>query len=171
MQKFANTIKNFRQVSAWLYRGGQPKEEEFEQLKALGIRTVVCLRWNMNAIKKERALAEKHGLNFISIPLSYWILPTRKEIERFFSILDDEAMRPIYVHCVHGADRTGAFCAMHRIKCDNWTADQAYEEMKQAGFHRFKVHQFKWAVYGFAHRLERERRASQQTNTLSQSKT
>jgi protein tyrosine/serine phosphatase len=171
VEKFATTIKNFRQVSTWLFRGGQPNEEEFKQLKDLGIRTVISLRWNMKAIRKERALAEEHGLNFVSIPLSYWILPTRKEIDRFFSILEDEAMRPVFVHCQHGADRTGAFSAMYRIKSENWTADQAYEEMKQAGFHKFKVHQFKWAVYGYANRLERERRAGQRASALSESKT
>lgn len=172
MQKLAITIRNFRQINTWLYRGGQPKEEEFKQLKKIGIRTIISFRWNLRAIAKERAIAEAHGMNFVSIPLSYWILPTRKEIDRFFAILEDETKRPIFLHCQHGSDRTGAFSAMYRIKCENWTADKAYEEMKLAGFHKFTVHQFKWSVYGFAHRLDRERRASERgDNALSQSKT
>ena len=159
MREIATSIRNFRQVNSWLFRGGQPKDKEYEQLQAIGVRTIISLRWNTQEISKERALAEKLGFNFVSIPLSYWVLPTRKEIARFFSIVDDEAMRPIFVHCLHGSDRTGMFSAMYRINYENWTADQAYREMKLAGFHKFTVYQFKWAVYGFAHRLERERRA------------
>jgi protein tyrosine phosphatase (PTP) superfamily phosphohydrolase (DUF442 family) len=161
VQEAAISIKNFRQITPWLYRGGQPKEEELPQLLDLGIRTIVSLRWNLAVITKERALAKALGFNFISIPLSYWVLPSRKEIERFFSIVEDDTMRPIFIHCLHGSDRTGMFSAMYRIRQENWTADQAYAEMKQAGFHKYRVYQFKWAVYGFAHRLERERRAKE----------
>src|SRR5215470_5729202 len=37
-------IKNFGQMTPRLYRGGQPEEDEFKDLAALGIKTVIDLR-------------------------------------------------------------------------------------------------------------------------------
>jgi protein tyrosine/serine phosphatase len=48
--------------------------------------------------------------------------------------VNDPANAPVYVHCKGGKHRTGALTAVYRITHDNWTAEQAYEEMKQYGF-------------------------------------
>ena len=69
-------VKNFSTVTSWLCRGGQPDKAAMEALVKHGVRTIISLRWNFNVIKTERVLAEQYGLNFYSIPLSYWILPT-----------------------------------------------------------------------------------------------
>lgn len=41
------------------------------------------------------------------------------------------------VHCYHGSDRTGATIAMYRIVFENWSIDDAKQEMKQRdyGYH------------------------------------
>ncbi len=143
-------IKNFRTVTDWLYRGGQPEVDELAYLEELGIKTIVCLRWNSSAIAKHRTRAQELGFNFIYFPLTYWILPKKHEIERFFEIVDDESLRPIFLHCKHGADRTGMLIAFYRIAREGWSADDAYREMKEAGFHKIRMRHFKWAVYSFA---------------------
>lgn len=144
------TIKNFRSVNNWLYRGGQPRDEEFEQLVTLGVRTIICLRWNKKIIARESEIAEKLNLQFESIPLNYWRLPNQFEIDRYFSIIDKSENRPVYLHCKHGSDRTGMLASFYRIRHDQWSADKAYDEMKEAGFHKVRMHHFKFAVYGFA---------------------
>jgi protein tyrosine/serine phosphatase len=151
-------VKNFLTVTDWFYRGGQPDNAALEQLVKSGFRTVISLRWNMDIIKAEKALAKQHGLNFYSIPLSYWILPSRKEIDFFLSILDDKSKHPIFMHCLHGQDRTGMLTAIYRMAREGWTADDAYTEMKAKGFRHIRMHQFKWAVYGFERRLNRDRK-------------
>lgn len=151
-------VKNFLAVNDWFYRGGQPNVIAMEALLEQGVRTIISLRWNFRVIKAERALAEQYGLNFYSIPLSYWILPTRKEIDFFLSILDDQNKHPIFMHCLHGRDRTGMLTAIYRIARENWTANDAYAEMKANGFRHIRMHQFKWAVYGFERRLKRDRK-------------
>ncbi len=151
-------VKNFLTVTDWLYRGGQPDATAIEALVKRGVRTIISLRWNMVVIRAERALAKKHGINYYSIPLSYWILPTRAQIDLFLSILDDQNKHPIFMHCLHGRDRTGMFTAIYRIARENWTADKAYAEMKNSGFRHIRMHQFKWAVYGFERRLKRARK-------------
>jgi protein tyrosine/serine phosphatase len=155
------SINNFRAVTPWLYRGGQPTSKQFEELKAAGIKTIICLRWNSITLHHERAIAAKLGFNLFCLPLSYWVLPTRAEIDRFFSIVDDVENHPIFVHCLHGSDRTGMLTAMYRIARENWTADQAYRDMVACGFHRLTVYHMKWAVYRFAERLKRAQAASQ----------
>ena len=124
-----------------------------------GFRTIISLRWHNATVEAERELAKTYGLNFYSIPLSYWILPTHSAINKFLSILDNENNRPIYLHCLHGRDRTGMFAAIYRIARQNWSADQAYSEMKANGFRHIRMHQFKWAVYAFE-RLKNKNNAS-----------
>ncbi len=148
-------VKNFLTVTDWFYRGGQPDDTAIEALASRGIRTIISLRWNLGTVKTERALAEKYGLNFYSIPLSYWILPTRKEIDFFLSIIDNTSKHPVFMHCLHGRDRTGMLTAIYRIAREGWTANDAYAEMKTNGFRHIRMHQFKWAVYGFERRLKR----------------
>jgi protein tyrosine/serine phosphatase len=143
-------IKHFSQVAPWLYRGGQPDGRAMQLMASeLGVKTVISLRWNPRAIAAEEALLKQHGLAFHSIPLNYWDLPGAEIINRFFSLLDDSTGHPIFLHCVHGSDRTGLLVAYYRIARQNWTADAAYSEMRQHGFHRVWMPHFKWAVYEF----------------------
>ncbi|MBX3075501.1 protein tyrosine phosphatase family protein [Candidatus Obscuribacterales bacterium] len=149
LEKSQLTIKNFRVVNEWFYRGGQPDLEQLVELKDAGIKTIVCLRWNSSAIEEEQRRAEELGLRFIYLPLTYWILPKHDEIEKFFSIVDDPSHYPIFLHCKHGADRTGMLIAFYRMARDGWSADSAYAEMRDAGFHKIRMRHFKWAVYAF----------------------
>jgi protein tyrosine/serine phosphatase len=151
-------VKNFSSVTKWFYRGGQPDSAAIIALVDKGIRTIISLRWNSSSIKNEKLLVEKYGLNFYSIPLSYWILPSQKVIDQFLAIVDDSDKHPIYLHCLHGRDRTGMLTAIYRIASENWSADGAYAEMKANGFRHIRMHQFKWAVYGFERRLHRGRK-------------
>jgi len=162
-QELKLNIKNFRAVTPWLYRGGQPTHKQFEELKAAGIKSIICLRWNSLSLRQERTMAAKLGFNLFSIPLSYWILPTRAEIDRFFSVLDNSENHPVFVHCLHGSDRTGMLLAMYRMARENWSFEQAYQEMVACGFHRLTVYHMKLAVYRFAQRLKRAQSASQST--------
>jgi len=54
-------IRNFGKVDEYLYRGAQPKPEGIEDLKKLGIVTIVDLRWREARVGKERAHAESFG--------------------------------------------------------------------------------------------------------------
>lgn len=131
-------------------------ENEFEQLNKLGVKTIVCLRWSKKAIEEELRICKALNLEVVSIPLNYWRLPNREEIARFFEIVDEQSKHPIFLHCKHGSDRTGMFSAFYRMKYDGWSADRAYEEMKNSGFHKIRMHHFKFAVFGFENRIQEE---------------
>jgi tyrosine-protein phosphatase SIW14 len=147
-----NTIRNFDMVTPWFHRGGQPGKEGIEALAALGVKTVVCLRWSPKLIAAERAAVESVGMKFVSIPLNYWNTPTPKIIDEFFDLIHDAKNRPVFLHCLHGADRTGLMVAMYRITHEEWDFKRAYADMKAHGFHRFRIRNFKWVLWRYAAR-------------------
>src|SRR2546421_12889867 len=60
-------INDFGKLNEYLYRGAQPKEEGIEELKKLGIDTIVDLRGERHGLMmKERAHAESLGMQLIS---------------------------------------------------------------------------------------------------------
>ena len=62
-------IKDFGKVNEHLYRGAQPKPEGIEELKKLGIDTIVDLRGERHGLmEKERAHAESLGMRLVHIP-------------------------------------------------------------------------------------------------------
>lgn len=150
-----STIRNFHQVNPWLYRGGQPTKDEIQALAESGMRTVICLRWGKKLIDAEKAAVESVGMEFISLPMYYWNVPSQDALEDFLKIIDARASGAVFVHCLHGADRTGFLLAMYRITRDKWTVHDAYKEMKRLGFHRFRVRHFKWMLYHYAKRHSR----------------
>lgn len=146
------TIRNFDIVTPWFYRGGQLGKEGIHALSELGVKTVVCLRWSPKVVAAERAAVEQMGMKFVSIPLNYWKTPTTKIIDEFFDLIHDPSNRPVFLHCLHGADRTGLMVAMYRITHENWTFKQAYKDMVDHGFHRFRIRNFKWVLWRYAAR-------------------
>jgi tyrosine-protein phosphatase SIW14 len=149
-------IRNFHQVTPFLYRGGQPGADGIAELAQCGFKTVVSFRWGKKTIAAEKAAVEAAGMTFISIPMYYWNLPEINSIEQFLTIIEDAANCPVFAHCFHGADRTGLVMAMFRVTQQNWHADEAYREMKRLGFHRFRMRHFKWTLYRFAAQIEKD---------------
>ncbi len=146
------SIRNFDMVTPWFYRGGQPCKEGIASLGQLGIKTVVCLRWSPKLITAEKAAVEAAGMTFVSIPLNYWNTPTTKIIDEFFDLIHVQENRPVFLHCLHGADRTGLMVAMYRITHEGWDFSRAYSDMVKHGFHRFRIRNFKWVLWRYAAR-------------------
>ena len=128
----AITIKNFGKVNANYYRGSQPREKDVEQLKRMGIKTIIDLRKDKEP--REAEWVKQSGMQYFNIPLLAGRGATDKEAAYFLSLVNDPANGPVYVHCKGGKHRTGALTAAYRITHDGWTADQAFEEMKRYDF-------------------------------------
>lgn len=127
-------LPNLFKVNENLYRGGQPTEAGIDQLKRLGVKTVIDLRDNDERARKEEAWARAAGLRFINIPLSNWFSPDDKDIESIIDQIERQDNQPVYVHCKRGADRTGTVIAIYRITHDGWAGEQAKTEAKRFGF-------------------------------------
>ena len=125
-------IKNFGRVNENYYRGSQPDEAGFAELKRLGVKIVIDLRQDRLAESEGRARGQ--GLRYVNIPLTTKRPATDEQTAHFLSLVNDPANWPVYVHCKGGRHRTGQMTALYRITRDGWTADQAYKEMKKYDF-------------------------------------
>jgi len=127
-------LSNFAQISEVLYRGAQPTPEGFKRLERLGIKTVVNLRAYGSDSRRMRK-AEHCALNYVHLRCRAW-LPSSKKLARFIRILRDPANQPVFVHCLHGSDRTGLAVGAYRIIEQDWKAEDAAAELHAFGFHR-----------------------------------
>ena len=142
-------IDNFGRISPTYYRGAQPKGRDYADLAALGVKTLINLTSD-DASPDEKAMAQKAGLGYVQIPMNTHVVPTIAQLAEFLKIVNDPAKQPVYVHCVGGKHRTGVMTAAYRMSHDGWTAERAFNEMKQYKFGADFLHaEFKQFVYSF----------------------
>jgi protein tyrosine/serine phosphatase len=123
-------LPNFHKVSHNLYRGAQPESKKgIEYLNNIGVRTVV----NLRSFHSDRKLITGTDIDYEHFLMRTWH-PTRRHVRKFLKIITDPAKNPVFVHCQHGADRTGLMCAIYRIVICGWTKEEAIEEMCYGGF-------------------------------------
>jgi protein tyrosine/serine phosphatase len=126
-------IKNFGQMDERFYRGAQPKEKDYKDLAALGIKTVIDLT---DAPKDyERSTVESLGMRYVNIPIADKTAPSDASVAQFLKLVDDPATGKFYVHCAGGRHRTGIMGAVYRFNNYHWNFDQAYAEMKKFDFY------------------------------------
>jgi len=148
-------IDNFGRVNANYYRGAQPEGQDYNDLAALGVKTIINLTSD-DAQPNERQMTEQSGMRYVQIPMTTHREPTNAQIAQFLSIVNDPASQPVYVHCVGGKHRTGVMTAIVRMTNDGWSADQAFSEMKQYKFGADFLHsEFKRVVYAYPAQLAR----------------
>ncbi len=133
------SIPRFDVVCPNLYRGSQPSAQDLQQLKKAGVAVDVCLDDESKYLVPESLAAQAVGITFVSIPMSALHGPTKKDIARFLEVVSHKDQQPVYVHCVHGRDRTSAMVGIYRVSHDGWTADAAYNEMLNHGFRPFFI--------------------------------
>jgi len=126
-------IRNFGQMDARFYRGAQPKEEDFKDLAALGVKTVIDLR--DDPVSYEKRDAQALGMRYVNIPMSDSEYPRNVQIQQFLKIANDPSTGVFFVHCAGGRHRTGVIGAVYRFNVDHWNLDQAYNEMKAYDFY------------------------------------
>jgi tyrosine-protein phosphatase SIW14 len=134
-------ICNFHQVDADLYRGGRPRPSAYAKLAKLGIRTIVNLEEPEYAEREKSVLDELNAtlkpeqrIEFISFPIDQIeIAATGVPHERLQDLFQQikKAQKPIFIHCYHGKDRTGAIVALYRML----RQEKSYEEATDEAFH------------------------------------
>lgn len=154
-------VENFGKVTDFYYRGAQPERDQYSQLTAIGVKTVIDLRNDPKDYAK--SLAEQAGLCYINFPMSDKDYPSADAAEKFLSLVNNQENWPVYVHCAGGRHRTGAMTAVFRMTMQNWDISRAYEEMKDYDFYTRWGHKaMKEYVYDYYRdlRTKRDERAS-----------
>ena len=147
-------ISGAGKVNDFLYRGAQPNERGLQDLKRLGIDTIVDLREERRGVReRERQQAESLGMHVVNIPGNGWSPPRDEQIAQFFSLIRDKPKRHIFVHCWLGSDRSGVFIALYRVGFDGWTPEQALREMRAFHFKGFWHPAMKAYIRDFPRRL------------------
>ena len=125
-------IRNFLQVTPSFCTGGQPRPEHFAQLKKNGVKAVLNLRTpGEHRAEEEKTAVEAAGLKYFNIPVVYRE-PADADVDAFLKITDDEANRPMFIHCT-AAIRVGAFWLIRRVVRDGMTWDAALAESRKVG--------------------------------------
>src|SRR5271168_619770 len=137
-------IGNFAEVEPGvLYRGAQPEipwgidylagHPSYAPTLPKPIDTVIDLQGAQTT--QERVACNLVGITFESDPLpglEIFTRPPERKIELIMRTLAEPMLYPIFVHCLHGSDRTGCIVALWRIT-HGWTVAEALDEMKAFG--------------------------------------
>ena len=122
-------VPNLYRVTDELYRGDQPSTIGMQNLKKLGIKTIV----NLRSFHSDRDNIGETGLEYEHIFMKVWH-PEEEDAVRFLQIVTDPKRSPVLVHCQRGADRTGAMIAVYRLAVQGWSKEEAIREMTGGGF-------------------------------------
>jgi protein tyrosine phosphatase (PTP) superfamily phosphohydrolase (DUF442 family) len=122
-------VPNLHKVSDDLYRGAQPTAEGMRQLEKMGIKTII----NLRSFHSDSDEINDANLSYEHIYMKAWHAEN-EDIVKFLRIVTDPNRIPVFVHCRHGADRTGTMCAIYRIAVQGWPKEDAVEEMTKGGF-------------------------------------
>jgi protein tyrosine/serine phosphatase len=130
-------IANFGKVSDGLYRGAQPDTIGIQNLKRLGIKSIISLWSAGDAWKLEVFQADAHGIVHTNIPMSGVRRPKDKEVRHVLALIE-KLPGPVFIHCHYGCDRTGTIVACYRIQHDRWSPQEALREAQRYGLSKLE---------------------------------
>jgi protein tyrosine/serine phosphatase len=130
----SSDIPRFQEVSPGFYRGGHPDRAGLEDLAKLGVKTVIDLENDDSDVPREMDDGKALGLNMISQPMSMFFAPSNSQVDSILSQLNDPSLRPIFLHCTFGEDRTGVIVGLYRVEMEHVAPATAYSEMLDLGF-------------------------------------
>ncbi len=134
------------QVSPGIFEGYKPRTQaHFDALRAHGVRTILSLEEMPWDIGPERKQAEENQFLYRDVPILASPLPPREDrVKAALLALHDPSLRPIFVHCLLGEDRATFIIGLYRIYFQDWTPQDAWNEMLRSGFH------VRWSLQGFS---------------------
>jgi hypothetical protein len=127
-------------VGHGVYRGARPTG--MMELKNVGVKTILSLQtgwfeWFHHRLYEEDKLAREAGIDLIHFPLPDLRAPNVQEIKTCLAIIRNACNNGrVYVHCLHGVDRTGFVCAAWGIVEQGESFACALKEWDRFGFHR-----------------------------------
>src|SRR5688572_33292331 len=95
------------------YRGAQPKERDYESLKAIGISTVVDLQAEPK--EGEKGMVESLGMRYVNIPMIEKKYPRPEHVEVFLKLVGEPSTGKFFVHCAGGRHQIGRASCRERV--------------------------------------------------------
>ncbi len=123
----AQHLKNFYKLDDKVYRAAQPNKKGFQELRALGITTVLDLR-----DYHDDDAGREIGLRVFRVKMDAGGVTVGQVVEALTII--ENAKGPVLIHCWHGSDRTGLVSALYRIVFQGWSKEDAVDELEHGGY-------------------------------------
>lgn len=118
-----------------LYRSGQLEPDQLEAaVRKYGIRTVVSFQLPGQGVERERAIAQRLGIDFVNLPMPGDGFGKESQFREVLKAADDPERRPVLIHCARGTCRTGAAVALYRFERDGWTIADVAAEMRRQSY-------------------------------------
>ena len=129
-----------KRLSNQLYRGPRPETvEALKELMDIGIKKIINLQSGfhekMNDDYYENKQLDELGMKEINLQCSDFTPPKAWQVDRVLKEIAEGG--PVYIHCLHGKDRTGFMCAVYRMQVQGWTYEEAKAEYYREGLHKF----------------------------------
>lgn len=128
--------ENFARVCEGIYRSSFPRIENFEFLKSLGLRSILCLIPEEYPIENSK-FNESNGIRFYQIGLSGNKEPFVKIkpelVTEAIKILISPENQPVLLHCNRGKHRTGCIVGCIR-KLQKWSHSMIFDEYRKFAY-------------------------------------
>lgn len=138
------------QLDEKLFRGPRPKS--FKDLQEFGFTTVINLQSGAHEFFNDDEYEKESGADFgikeVNVECSDIFPPTQGQWIAVFGAVK-ESPGKVYIHCLHGVDRTGFMCAIYRMRVQGWSFSRAKKEMFEMGFHKVPYLWWLMALWGY----------------------
>jgi len=124
--KLTDLPENFCEFVPGLYSGGEPTLTQFEELKRIGVTTVI----SVDGAAPKVAPVEELGMSYIHLPIGYDTVPN-KVVASMMQLNSKNEI--IYIHCHHGKHRGPAVAAIYTQLIDLATLEEVLEKMQTIG--------------------------------------
>lgn len=121
-----DTSFKFYQVSPLLFRSALPDSSDVDLIKQQNIGIIISF------IKEDdkKWLGKSSGIKLLSYPSHADRIDDDDVLDVLKVIQNSKSQgKSVLIHCKHGQNRTGLFVAMYRIVVQNWTKQQAIDEL------------------------------------------
>lgn len=126
-----NQQHNFYRISDTVFRSEQPNAEIIPELRKHDIDVVI----NLRSRDKDKTVLSQQNFQLVHVPIHTWALDRDDLLTVMKTIQTAKSKnQKVLIHCYHGSDRTGASVAMYRIIFENWSTQDALNEMKYGGY-------------------------------------
>lgn len=130
----------FQEVSPGILRGGAPTFEDVRVLKNIwNVKRIISL--DLEEGQKIDPICNKLNIEHLILPIEHDEgYSNNLRMARAVKFLSDNIIdllttkQPVYIHCIHGRDRTGLAIALYRIKNEGLPINAALAEAKKLGF-------------------------------------
>jgi|PlaIllAssembly_1097288.scaffolds.fasta_scaffold00068_21 tyrosine-protein phosphatase SIW14 len=123
-------VTNLHFVGDGIYRSAHPTNFGYESLRSAQFRTLIDLCGSWEQVKRGEYMPYISDFEYHNIPLDGMLTHIRaSDLMRIVDTLI-YVPKPALVHCLLGADRTGAVVAAYRIMVNHMPLQEAIAEMK-----------------------------------------